>query len=596
MPKMFRLVKGELSKLLLRPIMYAMVILLVGALVVTFISFNIGNKSATTNHYTSTDFGNNQAVVQHFNTTNNYYGKIETDKMVNESVTKLDFYTILSSDDPSTIKTKNDLVSQASQIDNTYTKGFKQYLKDGKVNFNSEKATACYNAVNTLIEQVGDFDNTYSTVINYSTPVAFVNKTEKDDTKALIATMLDYLQPSTPYTPSSSYEVYNNLQELIDNKNIPQKLIMYVKNIEDVQNKIKEEDLTEAKQIVTNAQAYLAELNTKINTYSGNPEISLEQAKADADMYYTVGLQVNDYVQNLLLHLSLAGMSDSKINSLYTSGSLFDSDDVYMYKIDEKLTYNKYLLTQTPIMASTNYSSAFSTSISSGENVSAFDFTYYGLGVCSVIVIIFCIIIGAGMVAGEHTNGTLRMLMIRPFSRNKIISSKIISTVLLAFLFILFATLILFISGAIMYGVNLTPILFVLNANTVIEMSPILYLIIYILLLTLKIYIYCLIAIAISVLFKSNIAAVLVSVLLYIITIIFGVAFSSSMWLTFLPAGNFDIFKYFGGSLVNTQALTSLSTPVLHGSSLIFSVIYTIVIIIALEFLTHFVFKRREIK
>ena len=81
MPKMFRLVKGELSKLLLRPIMYAMVILLVGALVVTFISFNIGNKSATTNHYTSTDFGNNQAVVQHFNTTNNYYGKIETDKI-----------------------------------------------------------------------------------------------------------------------------------------------------------------------------------------------------------------------------------------------------------------------------------------------------------------------------------------------------------------------------------------------------------------------------------------------------------------------------------------------------------------------------------
>ena len=596
MPKMFRLVKGELSKLLLRPIMYSMVILIVAALVITFISFGIENKSNTTNHYSSSEFTTNQSIAQHFNTTNNFYGKIETDKMVNESINKLDFYTLLASEDTGTIKTKNDLVSLASQIDNSYKKGLKQYLKDGKVNFTSEKANACYNAVNAMISQFSNFDDVYSTVINYSTPVAYVNKQEKNNTKTLIATALDYLQPTTPYSPTSSYEQYNNLQELFDNKAITDKLIQYIKNIEDVQNKIKEENIAEAKEIVVNAQQYLIQVSAKINSNATSSEVTLDAAKADANMYYTIGLQISDYVKNLLLHLSLSGMSDAKINNLYVSESLFDNPDVYMYKIDEKLTYNKYLLTQTPIIASTSYNSAFSTTISSGDAVSAFDFTYYGLGICSVVVIIFCVLIGAGMVAGEQSNGTLRMLMIRPFSRNKIISSKIISTVLLAFLFILFATIILFISGAIMYGVDFTPILFVLNANTVIQMSPILYLIIYILLLTLKIYIYCLISIAISVLFKSNTGAVLISVLLYIITIIFGVAFASSMWLNFLPAGNFDIFKYFGGSLMNTQALTSLSTPILHGSNLILSVVYTAVIVAALEFVTHYVFKRREIK
>ena len=50
MPKMFRLVKGELSKLLLRPIMYSMVILIVAALVITFISFGIHVRFTSFHH------------------------------------------------------------------------------------------------------------------------------------------------------------------------------------------------------------------------------------------------------------------------------------------------------------------------------------------------------------------------------------------------------------------------------------------------------------------------------------------------------------------------------------------------------------------
>lgn len=597
MSKMFRLIKGELGKMLLRPMVYAVVILLVGALVVTFLSFAAEDKSNSTNYYTDSSLSNNQAVFQKFNTTGDIYGKPYSDKLIYDSLQKLNFYHILAGDEPNTIKTKTTLSTLLTHLNDTYTRTYKQYLKDGKSSFTSEYATACKNTIDSMISQFTELNETYSTIINYATPVALVKDTDRKTTVELITMALGYLKPEIPFTDTSTYEQFDNLQKQIDGREIFAKLNDLIKNIEDIQTKISITQLDAAQEIIINVQTYLGEFYNEISAKVDDETISVDIIKENVTRYHLISKQTSSYITNLLLSLSLAGMSDGQINKLYINNSLKSGEgEIYIYKLKEALTMDKYLLTHSPILASNDYSSALSATTSSANHISAFDFTYYGLGICSIVVIIFAVLFGAGMVAGEQTNGTLRMLMIRPYSRHKIISSKIISTVLFGTIFILFATLILFISGAIMYGIDLTPILFVLNASTVITMSPILYLLIFMLLTILKIYIYGLIAITISVLFRSNVGAVLTSVVLYVITIFFGAFFSNTLWLTYLPAGHFDLFKYFGGSLVGANSMMSLSTPILHGSNMIVSIIYTAVIIALLEFLTHYVFKKREIK
>ncbi|MEN1968402.1 ABC transporter permease [Lentibacillus sp. N15] len=70
------------------------------------------------------------------------------------------------------------------------------------------------------------------------------------------------------------------------------------------------------------------------------------------------------------------------------------------------------------------------------------------------LVTLFTIIVSAGIVANEFKWGTIKLLLIRPISRTKILISKYISTLLFA-LFTLLAVLIFsWIVGAIFFGVN----------------------------------------------------------------------------------------------------------------------------------------------
>ena len=67
-------------------------------------------------------------------------------------------------------------------------------------------------------------------------------------------------------------------------------------------------------------------------------------------------------------------------------------------------------------------------------------FSYLEAEVVLSLVTIFAVIIAADSVAGEFSTGTIKLLLIRPWSRSKILLSKYISLLL----FILFFTVSLF--------------------------------------------------------------------------------------------------------------------------------------------------------
>ncbi|ASK61282.1 ABC transporter permease [Virgibacillus phasianinus] len=70
------------------------------------------------------------------------------------------------------------------------------------------------------------------------------------------------------------------------------------------------------------------------------------------------------------------------------------------------------------------------------------------------LITLFTIIVAAGIIANEFKWGTIKLLLIRPISRTKILLSKYISVLLFALWTLLFVLILSFLVGAIFFGIN----------------------------------------------------------------------------------------------------------------------------------------------
>lgn len=70
------------------------------------------------------------------------------------------------------------------------------------------------------------------------------------------------------------------------------------------------------------------------------------------------------------------------------------------------------------------------------------------------VVSLFTIIIAAGIIASEFRWGTIKLLLIRPYSRTKILFSKYVAVLLFALFTLLFVIILSWITGAVLFGVE----------------------------------------------------------------------------------------------------------------------------------------------
>lgn len=162
------------------------------------------------------------------------------------------------------------------------------------------------------------------------------------------------------------------------------------------------------------------------------------------------------------------------------------------------------------------------------------------------MVIIFAIVIAADVVSSEYTNGTIKLLLIRPHSRTKILFSKYIAVIL----FSLFLLLILFITGynvnAFFYGtgdLNRTD-LFLNPEGQVTEMN--------VFIQVMKMYgfsffpilSYATLAFTLSTILCNSALAVGVSLFMMIVGNSMIEATTKIAWLKYLPFANSDISLY----------------------------------------------------
>ncbi|WML40668.1 ABC transporter permease [Neobacillus sp. OS1-2] len=198
---------------------------------------------------------------------------------------------------------------------------------------------------------------------------------------------------------------------------------------------------------------------------------------------------------------------------------------------------------------------------------------------------LFIIVVSAGIVASEFNWGTVKLLLIRPINRTKILLSKYL-TVLVYALFML-AILFVFSTalGAILFGMpdRAIPYLNYYNGQ-VTEQNMVVHLLIYYGLSSIDTIMLVTMAFMISSVFRNSSLAIGLSLFLLFTGGQFTALLSMKFdWAKYILFANTDLMQYFEG------------TPMVEGMTLTFSVIMLLLYFALFQFLAFFVFKKRDV-
>lgn len=574
-----RLIRGELNKTLMRPILYMVTLLLVVSIIFSFTRFDINTRAD--DYYTIS--GNTKAeVYNNFYSTTADISKMSIDKMIQDANATLDYYTNLNTLTPSgTISP--DRVTYNLHIDNV-NNHYKNFYYQSIQN---QIISQCnYNKANIQFE-LQDLRTYFTTAIEKESPSILI--TQSNSTRLI--TLIDQcIQKLTDKNQNyNNLDTHQNIYNYIFSGGRIDEINKILGSIHDVL--LSENTIKNTRQLLTTAQTNLQTRENKITQCYINADTKITDLKKLVLEYYLYADQIALNFDTTLLYDPIKSYDDTYIHTL--KGKNYSN--LYTYQLQETLTSSQYLISHNATHS--DYATMYNTNMASTNEPNAFDFVFSGMELCSFIIIIFCVVIAASMVAGEQSNGTLKLLAIRPYKRHKILSSKILSALIIGTILSLFCMLVLFALGWINFGIDLTNILAIFNATTPFVISPILVMLIYLGCLMLKILAYILIAVAISVIFRSNVGAVGISIFIFFFSTLFGYMLINSTWYAYLPFSNFDLFKYLGGNFVSGTSISTLSsTGILFNTDFFFSLIITMATITLLTIISHLVFKKREIK
>jgi len=207
-----------------------------------------------------------------------------------------------------------------------------------------------------------------------------------------------------------------------------------------------------------------------------------------------------------------------------------------------------------------------------------------------MLIIILVVIVGGSIVADEFNKGTIKLLLVRPFSRIKIIASKYIASLITLLIGIIALYIIQFIVGGIIFGFggySISTVVFdystmsLLNTNifsvTILNILATLPMIILMLTLAFALgTIFNNAAIAIGVSLLGSFSAELINM--------FAINYEIS-WLSYFVTLNWDMKYYLYGGL-----------PLLEGLTPLFSFLVCLVYFLVMIVVTFVTFKKRNIK
>lgn len=200
------------------------------------------------------------------------------------------------------------------------------------------------------------------------------------------------------------------------------------------------------------------------------------------------------------------------------------------------------------------------------------------------LVSLFVIIIAAGIVAGEFNTGTIKLLLIRPIKRWKVLLSKYIAVLLFAFVALILLFVATFVVGGIFHsfsGLN-QPYLGYKNGN-VTEVNMLWHIFINYAYACVNLLMMVTFAFMISAVFRNNTLAVGISLFLMFTGTILVSLLSKYSWVKYILFANINLTVYTDG------------TPVVKGMTMTFSLMVLAVYFIVFNLISWYVFMKRDV-
>lgn len=201
------------------------------------------------------------------------------------------------------------------------------------------------------------------------------------------------------------------------------------------------------------------------------------------------------------------------------------------------------------------------------------------------MVTIFTVVIAADIVAGEFATGTIKLLLIRPASRSKILLSKYISVSMFSLLLLV----VLFVSSFLVNGVLHqfsdigSPYLHVGKDMVVAESSMVLHVLNTYGLKCIELIMIVTLAFMISTVFRSSSLAISMSLLFLFLGQAITIFFSYWSWGRFWLFANTDLTQYIEGK------------PLIEGMNMTFSIMVLVAYFLLFNFLSWSIFQKRDV-
>ncbi|MGL5411612.1 ABC transporter permease subunit [Cetobacterium sp.] len=140
-----------------------------------------------------------------------------------------------------------------------------------------------------------------------------------------------------------------------------------------------------------------------------------------------------------------------------------------------------------------------------------------GIAIFVIIIAIFGAVIAGGSVSNEFSKGTIRLLLIRPIKRWKILISKVLALLIISYVILIISMIISMISSGVIFGFKdmLEPVIKVVNGN-IIEQSYLVNLCSHLFFNSITIIFTICVSFCLSTVARSSAAAVAISIILFI--------------------------------------------------------------------------------
>lgn len=331
------------------------------------------------------------------------------------------------------------------------------------------------------------------------------------------------------------------------------------------------------------------ELLTNISNAVKNK--AFKELETNVTSYKLLSHTINNYIDNCVVSEIAETQEYVEISALF--GACFDNYN--SYKVSEAITQNyHYLLTNT---YSNTYLTNFSLLNSTSPDSNMFDFMYYSMEICNIVIIIFSMVLVASLITQEIESGTIKLLLVRPYKRSTILTSKVITTLVFSILFIIFSAIISAVAGFVYFGYVTNNVLLIIDATYVLTLSPIIVMLIDLASILIDVIFFILVALFFSVMSKNFASTLCFCASSVLVMLGLNLLFGNAFWYSFLPTMNIHLFKYFGNAfIIGSDSIIKklLITGIASSMNLMYSILILLTYSVILLAISYAIFNKRD--